>query len=205
MHHVLPLEGPVHGDDQLGTRNLVAVEVEGPLTGALRMQPRPWAVDRISVVEPDDPVRNASVRDQLCGFHPAVDRDDDLIGDRAQQRKRRRHLRRRVGGHAADTEVHQRDSATPADPFGLSRLVPSAVTSEARRSGGPCSRRPGATDSNLRKAALLSEQLLISTYVSKIEHESHRSKLAGPELKTHVAILGHQWLVGTPTVTPSYR
>ena len=48
---------------------------------------------------------------------------------------------------------------------------------------------------------MLSEQLLISTYVSKIEHESHRSKLAGPELKTHVAILGHQWLVGTPTVT----
>ena len=81
------------------------------------MQPRPWPVNRISVVEPDDPVRNASVRDQLRGFHPAVDRDDDLVGDRSQQRKRRRHLRRRVDGHAADAEPH--GNATLPSPQAL--------------------------------------------------------------------------------------
>ena len=72
-----------------GARNLVVVEVEDPVAGRERVQPADRPVDGLAVGVADDAVGDRRERVLGLRVRAVVQRDDDLVGDRADQAEQR--------------------------------------------------------------------------------------------------------------------
>ena len=126
--HVRKRDGPAVLRQVLGA----AARKQQRQLGARQAGPRPRAVDRRLELEAQQAIGDRVVRTEQSGVDAAVDGHDDVVGDVAQDRQRRRHLRGRVRGHAAHAEGHRRRGSHTAAPEASATNSPSCSTTPAR-------------------------------------------------------------------------
>ena len=90
--------------DQREAGDLVVVDGQPPRTATLPEEPRQRPVDGLPVLVVDDAVCDSGEIVANRPLHAVVDRDENLLHNRAQRREQRRDSRPRPGRHANDGE-----------------------------------------------------------------------------------------------------